>query len=124
MAIKTTHHCDQCQTEILPDPTRPGFPQLSWCFFRKGSQVGRKPSGEPVLQQSWQGKVNRMEFCADHGQELNVLLKAFAAKDPALMGLIQVLQKADDSDRAGKEETNQQLYKDALAKFSTQGKAS
>lgn len=105
MAIETVEKCDICAAEISKDPTRPGFPQLSWCYFRKAPGVFvNAATGEPVLQETWQGDVNRLEFCELHGHAFNVLLKAYIAKDLDLATLLGRLLVDDDSLTAARAE--------------------
>lgn len=115
MAIETTERCDVCGAEIEKDVSRPGFPQLSWCYFQKGLGVFRNGvTGEPLLQSAWQGSVNRLEFCAEHGRQLNAILKAFSANDPGLAAFRELF--AEDTLAAAKRDEAARNEYDAAKK--------
>lgn len=123
MAIKTTQHCDRCHSEIPEDSARPGFPQISWCFFRKGLRLLKRVSGEPVLSEDWQGMVNRLEFCQEHGQQFNALLKAFVSGEPALAECLDLLFEEDGAAWNAKQEAVEAEYKSAVEAFDADQKA-
>lgn len=114
MAIITSQHCDRCQAEIPEVTERPGFPQMSWCFYKKGYQIFRDALGAPVLKEGWQGAVSRTEFCQAHGQDLNVILKAYASGEARLTSLISVLRSEDDATWARKQDRLKREYDDLL----------
>ncbi len=95
MAIITKNHCDKCQAEIAEEADRPGFPQLSWCYYRQGLQRVTDSVGLPFLRLAWFGKVNRVELCQKHGSEFNAIFKRFIAGDARIEALLKQVTAED-----------------------------
>jgi hypothetical protein len=55
------------------------------------------------METTWQGKVNRLEFCQKHGENLNVLLKAFMTSDSRLQAVMVTLCEEDEAAWANKQ---------------------
>lgn len=117
MAIKQTQHCDRCGVEIAEEKTRPGFPQISWCFFRKALGLFKDQHGAPVLQEQWVGKVNRLEFCQEHGQAFNQLLKGFVAGDARVVAVGNELNAEDLQDWSRKQNAVKDAFDAADAEY-------
>lgn len=104
MAIETTEKCDHCGQDIDKVPERPGFPQMSWCYYRKGPQIVQDQAGKKHLIDRWQGQVYRREFCQGHGMLFNALINAFMEMDPRLMGVVTAL--AQDNEASYREQVS------------------
>jgi len=105
MAIRTEVFCDICELDygeasdeslIVKDSQCPAYPQLTWCYYKKGFQIMKRvETQKPLLKKGFLGQVNRFELCENHGAQFNSLLKAFARKDTKLSEVLDDIHRED-----------------------------
>lgn len=94
--IKIDNKCDICGASIEDIAGRPGFPQLIWCYFKKGLRILQTiDQTKKALKMGWLGSVNRRELCPNHANEFNILLKAFFRRDKRVGVLLSILKPED-----------------------------
>ena len=127
MSIRQEIYCDICEFEhgeqsaesrINKPEGCPGYPQVTWTYFKLGLEIVDQPGKMPHLTHRWQGSVDRMEFCPDHAHQLNALLKAFMKeKDPRLMKILDELASEDAQNWADKQDAIAKQCADKQQKF-------
>lgn len=109
--IKNDVSCDYCKDCVCNEKHRPGFPQLTWCYYREGKRLLKDHEGNVMLDNTWTGSVNRIEFCQCCGKKFNSLLKAFMSKDSRLLEILNTLEKEFDIKFGAKQKAVDEEYK-------------